>query len=172
MNITLIAEEGTSGVAGEVFIGGSPDASRAEWLERIGEVAELVAAECHSNDVEPVVRVGGGAKGYASLKSASGVTDFGHVIRNFPWDVFAGQLQRAYEVAVPVEKEPVHATLVSEVHEIDGDVEKAALEGDDEALTKVIGIAATDPEHAEHAKEVLAQVPHENLEAWNRVHGE
>lgn len=171
MNITLIAEEGTSGVAGEVFIGGSPDLPRAEWLGRIGEIAELVAAECHSNDVSPTVRVGGAAKGYASLKTSSGVTDFGHVIRFFPWDVFAGQLQRAYEVSA-VEEEPVHATLVSEVHEIDGDVEKAALEGDDEALTKVIGVAATDPEHAEHAKEVLAQVPHENLEAWNRVHGE
>lgn len=153
-----------------VALEGSLDWGRFQWLQSdLQKVAVEVAQDCHEFNIPPVVRVGGGASGYASLRTNSGVTD-SSAIKHFPWDVFVTYLNSAYSAPVqpPVSELPethLYGTVT------DAEIEHAAIEGEDGALTKVISVAAgEDQSHAARAKSVLAQVPEEELEHWNEAH--
>lgn len=168
-HITLVAGPAHKVAAADlsVPVGGSKLSTRTDWLNSdLKAVAAQVAALCHELDIEPTIRVGGSAGGYPSLKANSGITDYPTAIPNFPWDVFAPLVAKAYDAypksVAPSEPEP--AELVE-------DVAEAAIKGDDAALTEVIAVAASDDEEdAEKAKAVLAQVPVSELEAWNTAH--
>lgn len=152
-----------------VALEGSLTWGRFQWLQSdLQKVAVEVAQDCHEFNIDPVVRVGGGASGYASLHTNSGVTD-SSAIKHFPWDVFVTYLNSAYSAVQPAVSELPETHLYGTV--ADAEVEHGAIAGEDDDLTKVISVAAgEDQSHAARAKAVLAQVPEEELEHWNEAH--
>jgi hypothetical protein len=149
-----------------VTVEGSPAWTRIQWLNADLKSAAIQCAQlCRELDIEPVIRVGGSANGYTSLKNNSGITDAPAPIKNFPWDVFGPMVKKAFDTR---EELPEEHTFGDEPDEV---VEEEAIQGDDEALTKVIGVAASDDDaDAGKAKAILAKVPVEELEEWNQAH--
>jgi hypothetical protein len=175
-HVVLVADDAAA-VSGEdvpVHVGGSVTWTRTQWLRAdLNAIAAQVSDACRVSGVDPVIRVGGGASGYASL-ALSGITD-SSPIKQFPWDILRTLVNQVHNAP------PVKVSLVSEVEHLpethlygtepDEQVEEAAKHGDDEALTKVIELAAgEDHSDAARAKSVLAQVPVEELEEWNEAH--
>lgn len=87
--------------------------TRADWLTKqddsIRALAWQVALDCHRFNIEPVLRVGKSASGYATLKQpgVTGITDHNgiNVLAGgdhtdvgpyFPWDVFIALVQKYY----------------------------------------------------------------------------
>ncbi|ASR75887.1 endolysin [Mycobacterium phage Aziz] len=84
--------------------------TRQQWLDNMGTgikiCAYLVAQDCLKYNIEPVIRVGNSATGYASLANSSGITDHYGITKGlgigthtdvgggFPWDVFNTYLQK------------------------------------------------------------------------------
>jgi hypothetical protein len=165
-NIVLVVDKGSAKI-GDIAIGveGKLNWTRSQWLATdLKALAAQVAQAAHEHDVEPVIRVGGAATGYLSLRANTGITDAAP-IANFPWDVFGPLVRKAYD------KAPVPDTNTYGTTGPDAAVEEAALSGDNDALTKVISVAAgEDEDKAEHAKVILAEVPATELQEWNATH--
>lgn len=106
--------------------------NRSDWLrlqdDSIKAAAWIVAQDCKKYGIDPVIRVGGSASGYASLKKpgVTGITDHRGMTTiaggdhtdvgpHFPWDVFNQYLQQYYK-GTSDELTPEQDKMLREVH--------------------------------------------------------